>query len=271
MGSLSIEITIPLIILIGLFSSILASLIGFGGGVVSIPIIMLLIGTDKSLEAKLIAYVSILALASFALYRYIKQKRSPDWKKTMLIAIGVVPITVVSELYLGPILEQDEFKIYFHIAFVILVVVVMILINLKDKLSVKLPLWILPLFGGIIGLASGSMGISGGVLFIPLLVIGLGMSLKKAAVNAIFLKIFAAAANITVGLSSGQYGDFTANGVLWYLPLIIVIGSIPGSFIGPMLSKKMTEKKTMILFNTVMGIILTWEITLTILISQGIM
>ncbi|MCK5807072.1 MAG: hypothetical protein KAG91_01600, partial [Mycoplasmataceae bacterium] len=91
------------------------------------------------------------------------------------------------------------------------------------------------------------------------------------AVNAIFLKIFAAAANITVGLSSGQYGDFTANGVLWYLPLIIVIGSIPGSFIGPMLSKKMTEKKTMILFNTVMGIILTWEITLTILISQGIM
>ena len=269
MNGLSIEFTIPLLILVGFLTSILASMIGLGGGVASIPVIMLLIGTHNSLEAKLIAYVSILALASFALYRYIKQKRKPVWDKTLLIALGVVPVTVVAELYLGPILE--DYSLYFHIGFVFLTLIVILLVNLKDKLRVDLPKWSLPFFGMVIGLASGSMGISGGVLFIPLLVIGLGMNLKEAAVNAIFLKIFAAAANITVGAASGQYADFQSHGVEWYLPLIIIIGSIPGSFIGPIFSKKMNDRKIKLTFNVVMSIILIWEMILSILISQGIM
>lgn len=269
MGGMDIEFLIPLLIIIGFLSSILASLIGLGGGLVSIPLIMLVIGTDNSLEAKLIAYVSIFALACFALYRYLKQKRFPKWDKTLLIALGVVPVTVVSELYLGPLLQ--DYKLWFHILFIILIVIVIALINFKDKLNFKAPDWSLPLFGMLIGLASGSMGISGGVLFIPLLVIGLQMSLKEAAVNAIFLKIFAAAANITVGIASGQYDDFQSHGVEWYLPLIIIIGSIPGSFVGPMLSKRMKSGQIKLTFNVVMSIVLTWEIVLTILISQNIM
>ncbi|WKX02540.1 hypothetical protein [Candidatus Mycoplasma mahonii] len=97
------------------------------------------------------------------------------------------------------------------------------------------------------------------------------MKLKETGVNALFLKIFDASSNIIVGLASGQYADFEVDGILWYLPLIIIIGSIPGSLCGSLLSKKMNEKHITILFHVVMAITLTWEIIFTILISQGIM
>ena len=266
---MNLEITIILIILVGLGSSILASLIGLGGGIVAIPLILLVIGQGNTLYAKLIAYVSIFVLSIISLIKYSLQKRKPEWKQMILIAGGVVPTTILSELYLGPLLQQ--YSNYFHIGFAILTLIVIVLINFKDKIKVKkFPSYVLPFFGMVIGVAAGSMGISGGVLFVPLLIIGLKMNLKEAAVNSIFLKIFASLANIVVGLSSGQYGEFEVHGIVWYLPLIISIGSIIGSQIGPLISKKINNKQMTITFNTVMSLILVWEITVTILLFNGI-
>ncbi len=277
---LPLSAVIPLLILIGFSSAVLASMIGLGGGLVAIPLIILLLGAGQSTQATLIAYVSIFALSLFSLIKYLTQKKRPDWKKSSLIALGLVPITAISKIYLGPLISSG--KQWFGIGFIIIIVLAMILVNSSSKIKVKLPLWSLPFFGGVIGIAAGTMGISGGVFVIPLLVIGAGMSMKEAAVNGIFLTLLGAMTNIlvaSINVGDGGYVDMQTNhmpighgAVPWYLTLVVIAGSIPGSLVGPYLSKKwMNSKRMKMMFNITMGVLLVWEIIHTILLVTGVM
>ncbi len=266
--TLSIAYVIPLLILIGFLTSILSSIIGLGAGLVSIPLILLLVNSD-TVVAKSIAYVSIFALSAFALYKYIRLKRFPQWDKTMLVGLGAVPISVISVLYIGPLLVN--YKVIFNILFAALTVIVILLINFKDKIRINIPTYLLPVMGMIIGLSSGALGISGGVLFIPLLVIGRGMTLKDAAVNSIMLTLMISFANIMTGIGTGSYSHFESNGFPWYLPLIIIAGSIPGALIGPLISKRIQHNHVQLILNIVLSGVVVWEVTSAILISQGIM
>ncbi|WKX02539.1 hypothetical protein [Candidatus Mycoplasma mahonii] len=62
MSTLSTPSIILLLIIVGFLSAIIASLIRLWGGLIAIPLILLIIDEDKFLHAKLIAYVSIFAL-----------------------------------------------------------------------------------------------------------------------------------------------------------------------------------------------------------------
>lgn len=266
MHNMSIEATIPLIIIVGAISSIIASMIGLGGGITSIPFIMIIIG-DHNLEAKLISYVSIAFLSIVASFKYYKQKRKPKWKEASLILMGVIPITVISGLFLGPILDSKDMKAYFHLFYAFVVILAIILVNLKEKIKLKNPIkdYLLIPIGGFIGFLSGSFGLSGGIVFIPLLALFLKMKLKDAVVISLVLKLVTSITNIIVGVASMQFFEFEADGVYWFLPIIIIIGSFFGSQIGPVWNKKLTEKQINILFNCVMSIILIYELTMAII------
>lgn len=260
MYNLSIEWTIPLLILVGLFSSIIASLIGLGGGLVAIPLIMLVIG-NHSTQAKLIAYTSIATLSLFSIWKYSRYKQKPDWKSAFFILIGVLPTTIVCEIYVSSIFDKDYMKPYFHFAFAIVTLVVSTIIILKDYVKIKrIPNWALPICGAFIGILSGSFGLSGGVLFIPLLTVGLKMDLKSAVITSLSLKLVTSIANLASGIGTSQFMEFENNNVYWFAPLVIIIGSIVGSQIGPILSKPITKRQMKMLFLIVMIIIFIWEI-----------
>lgn len=258
---MSITAMIPLIILIGLLSSILASLMGLGGGLVAIPLLLIVVGGGNNLPAKIMAYSSIVLLSIFGAIKYFRLKMKPDWKSAGFILIGTLPFTIIAEHFIGPLLDTKEMAPYFHFLYVAVIIFVVILINLKDKIKIKrLKPVVLPLFGAVIGLMSGTFGLSGGVLYVPLLVVGLGMNLKSAAVTSLVLKMPTALANIITAGASGQFSSFEANGLAWYLPLIILIGSLIGSQIGPLLNKRMNGKQMTLVFNVVMSVLMVWEL-----------
>ena len=271
MFNLSTEGIIILVILAGFLSATIASIIGLGGGLIAIPLIMLIIG-EHSTEAKLISYASIAALSIMAVFKYWKQKRKPDYKSALLILLGVLPVTVVAEIFISPFFEDEKIKDYFHILYGAVAILATLLINFKDKIKVKkLPNWSLPLVGMSIGVLTGSIGLSGGVIFMPLLVVGLKKDLKEAAVTSLVLKLGVSLMNIIAALSVGQYQAFESHGVYWYLPLIIIVGSLAGAFIGPMFQKKISNKTMKVLFNVVMAILVVWEFTHAALLLTNVM
>lgn len=136
MHHLSLETTLPLLLLVGVFSSILASMIGLGGGLVAIPFISLVIGFENNLQAKLIAYASIVALSLFAGIKYIRQKRKPDFKSAFWILIGVIPLTIICELFVGPKFSHVP-KYIFTYVYGVIIVCVIILINIKNYIPYK--------------------------------------------------------------------------------------------------------------------------------------
>lgn len=92
-----------------------------------------------------------------------------------------------------------------------------------------IPLWAGLLSGGLIGLLSGMIGIGGGIILSPLMLLMRWSNLKEtAAVSALF---------IFVNSLSGLYGQFQKGGIhltenLQYAVLATVIGGLLGSYFG---------------------------------------
>ena len=259
---MNIAVMIPLIIAVGLISSLIASLMGLGGGIVAIALSLFIIGGGNSVPAKAMSYTSIVALAMVAIYKYTKHGKKPDWSAAMWILIGALPTSIIAEIYIGPLLMTEEMKPYFHLMYAVIIVGVTTLIIFKEKIKVKgINNYHLPFFGGIIGVMSGTFGLSGGILYVPLLVIVLGFSLKQAAVTSLAIKLPVAVINLVALGASGQFDTFGDAGLVWYLPLIIVIGSIAGAIIGPKISKKVNEKTMKIIFVSVMVSLFILEVS----------
>jgi uncharacterized membrane protein YfcA len=93
----------------------------------------------------------------------------------------------------------------------------------------NIPLWAGFLTGGMIGLISGMIGIGGGIILSPLMLIMRWSTLKEtAAVSALF---------IFVNSLSGLYGQLHAGGIhltdnLQYAILATIIGGVLGSYLG---------------------------------------
>jgi len=106
-------------------------------------------------------------------------------------------------------------KPYFHLFYIFVIILAVILVNIKNKVKLTKPInnYLLVPIGGFIGFLSGTFGLSGGIVFVPLLVVGLQMSLKEAAVTSLVLKLAASIANIVAGASSGQFAAFESHGV----------------------------------------------------------
>lgn len=92
-----------------------------------------------------------------------------------------------------------------------------------------IPVWVGLLSGGLIGLISGMIGIGGGILLSPLMLLMRWSTLKEAAaVSALF---------IFVNSLSGLYGQYQKGGIyltenLQYAVAATIIGGLLGSYYG---------------------------------------
>ncbi len=255
--------TIILLIIIGLLSATLASLIGLGGGLISVPMIMLVM-KDNSEVSKLIGYINIIALSLVSSFFYFRQKRKPKFKEATLILIGVVPSTILSLIYLAPLVDGTNTKRWFYLAYIFIVIIVMIIVAMKEKLKrFNIKSWLLPMAGLPIGLLSGTMGLSGGVLFVPLLVSIVKMNVKEAAVTALLMKLVTAVANVSTKGAIGiqDWGVLPNVGYLF----IVVPGAIVGSRIGTWLNKKISAKHIEWIFFVALSAVLIEQIVKFIL------
>lgn len=253
-------VTVLLIILIGIIGSTIGSLMGSGTGLVTLFLITLVIGSTHNMEAKLIMLPSILILSVLGVWRYIKLKEPPHWKSTFWICLGYLPLSVIGIILISPYLKSDRIQSFFPFIYVFLVILLLLLINFKKKMNFQnvLPSWSLPILGGFVGLLVGSFGI--GLLTMTILVVGLKIPLRQAISSFLVIAFGYTLVDITVAWSFHQYSHFTNDGVLWYLPLVILIGSIIGSQIGPLINNKISPKTMLIIFNSIMGFILVFQL-----------
>lgn len=102
------------------------------------------------------------------------------------------------------------------------------------------------LFAGII---SAFFGIGGGIIFVPLMVAGMGMAMKKAAPTSQLILLFSSLSGVIVHSILG-HPDFTQAGFL-------AIGSFFGGLVGARLSLDIKERYLQILISVVILIAAT--------------
>ena len=227
---------------LGFVAGILGSMLGLGGGIIIVPVLTFL-GFSPTVAASnsLFAAFSNSVASTIS---YSKQKRI-EYSFGLKLGLLAIPGTILGAI-ISTDVAPDIFKILF--GFVLIASSVYIFfskqIESREKtISKQLIIFIIgaSFFAGII---SSFFGIGGGIIFVPLMVVGMGMSMKRAAPTSQLILLFASLSGIIVHSILG-HPDFLQSGFL-------AIGSFFGGLVGAKLSLSVKERNLKILISVVL-------------------
>ena len=227
---------------LGFAAGILGSMIGLGGGVIVVPVLTFL-GFSPTAAASNSLFAA-LSNAIASTISYSKQKRieySIGWNLGLLSIPGTI---------LGAIISTDAAPHIFKILFGLVLVASAVYIFLRGRIksgNTKLsPLMIVFAVGAsfFAGIISSFFGIGGGIIFVPLMVVGMGMAMKRAAPTSQMILLFASLSGVITHSLLG-HPDFLQAGFL-------AIGSFIGGLVGARLSIQIKERNLQILVSVVL-------------------
>ena len=222
---------------LGFVAGILGSIIGFGGGTIIVPVLTF-VGFPPTLAVgnSLFAAFSN-SVASTTMYA--KQKRieySLGWKLGLMSVPGTI---------LGAIISSDLSPEIFKILLALVLLSSASYILLKRKIEEK-PIDVsrmLLIFSAgasfFSGVIASLFGVGGGIIFVPLMVVVLGLSMKRAAPTSQFILMFTCFSGLIVHSILG-HPDY-------YQALLLSIGAFAGGILGARLSLEIKEKKLKII------------------------
>ncbi|QUC65152.1 sulfite exporter TauE/SafE family protein [Nitrosopumilus sp. K4] len=226
---------------LGFVAGVLGSMIGLGGGIIVVPVL-----TFFGFPPTLAASNSLFAAFSNAVastFSYSRQKRI-EYSLGLKLGLLSVPGTVLGA-YVSSDVTPGIFKILFGLVLLSSAVYIFLRkkIETKEK-NVTKQMMIFAIgasfFAGII---SSFFGIGGGIIFVPLMVVGMGMAMKKAAPTSQFILLFASLSGIMVHSILGHPDFFQAG--------LLASGSFVGGLVGARLSLEIRERYLQILVSVI--------------------
>jgi uncharacterized protein len=245
------ELLLPLL---GFLVAVVASMTGVGGGIVFVPMLTLGYGFlpvhAVGTSLMVIFFGSISASIGFAW-----QKRI-FYKTGFLLAIATVPGSVVGAI-LASELPADVLGLAFGV-FLVIVAIRMLWVNdflRKNRVRRQVQKVIdcegdlffnkerlvagvgLGFFGGV---ASGMLGVGGGILLVPIMALILLMPMHAVVATSTFTMVFTTL--------SGVFQHWSMGNVDLGYALLLVVGALVGAQVGAWLCKRTSGKKLSLIF-----------------------
>ena len=229
------------LILLGFTAGILGSMIGLGGGIIVVPVL-----TFLGLPPTAAASNSLFAALSNAIASTISYSRQKRIEYSLGLKLGLltIPGTILGAV-VSTNVTPDIFKILFGFVLIASSAYIFLRkkIEIREKtLSKQMIIFTIgaSFFAGII---SSFFGIGGGIIFVPLMVVGMGMAMKKAAPTSQLILLFASLSGVVTHSLLG-HPDFIQAGFL-------AIGSFIGGLVGARLSVDIKERYLQIIVSVV--------------------
>jgi uncharacterized protein len=229
---------------LGFAAGIIGSMIGLGGGFVIVPALTFA-GFSPTLAASDSLFAAFCNAVASTL-SYAKQKRIV-YSLGIKLALFSIPGTVLGA-FISDEISASTFKILFGIVLIASSAYIYSRRKMEPKeynLSKQIMMLAIgaSFFAGII---SSLFGIGGGTVFIPLMVVAIGLSMKLAAPTSQFILMFAAASGMIVHSLLG-HPDYIQAGLL-------SIGAFAGGIVGSKISSRVDERKLKIFVTLVLTI-----------------
>jgi uncharacterized protein len=229
--------------LIGVAASIFGTLAGLGGGFVIVPVLRIAFGVPPAIAAGT-SLVMVLANTAAATYGYLRN-RTIDLRLAIPFTIGAVPGSIA-----GVLVVQRSTPIGFDIAYGCVLIMNAILVIRRRSMASRAAhertfahdprVGVIAGFG--VGFFSSLFGIGGGVVMIPLLLIGARMAPHVVTATSAFV--------ITTTSPVGVITHVMGGDVDWRFAIPLVIGGIVGGSIGPAIAKRVSSPRLITLLAT---------------------
>lgn len=233
-------------LIIGLLGGFFGSLVGLGGGVVMIPLMISLLKFTQhqahgtSLVA--VAFVGAAGAATYAIYG------TTDWKIAILLALTAT-VTARLGAQFAHSLPEKKLKKSFGF-FLVFVSVLMLVKGYLPQPGAAFGEWAkIAVFlgtGAVTGFVSGMMGVGGGTVMIPPMVLLAGMSQQLAQGTSLL-------AMVPVGVA-GAYTHYRLGNVKMDIALGLAVGAISGSYLGGAAANMLPEAALRYIF----AVVLIW-------------
>lgn len=229
------------LILLGFAAGILGSMIGLGGGVIVVPVLTFL-GFPPAATASNSLFAT-LSNAIASTISYSRQKRI-EYSLGLKLGLLSIPGTILGAV-ISTDVSPDVFKILFGFVLIASAGYIFLRkkIETKEKIIYKQMIILVVGASFFAGIISSFFGIGGGIIFVPLMVVGMGMTMKKAAPTSQLILLFASLSGVITHSILG-HPDFTQAGFL-------AIGSFIGGLVGARLSLDIKERYLQILVSVV--------------------
>jgi len=226
---------------VGFVAGVLGSMIGLGGGIIVVPVLTFAgFGPSLAVSNSLFAAFSNAAASTIS---YSRQKRI-EYSIGLKLGLLAIPGTV-----LGALISSDVAPGVFKILFALVLISCSIYIFLRKKIETKeqnhsKQIMMLAIGGSFFaGIISSFFGIGGGIIFVPLMVVAMGMGMKNAAPTSQFILLFVSFSGLVTHSFLG-HPDF-------YQALLLSAGAFAGGLIGARLSLEIKERSLQILVSVV--------------------
>ena len=255
------EILLPFL---GFLIGTVAALTGIGGGVFVVPLLTLLYAFSPA-NAAGTSLTVIVFTAIAATLNYSKQKRI-SYRTGALLAVVTAPGGILG-VYLTTVISANVLGLFFGFFMIIFVALPMSInpdslrlkrssnsegsepdVKNKGVLFGSLQKVILSAILGFLGgIASGLLGIGGGVLIVPILTLVVDMPIHFATATSMFTMAFTS--------TSEAVQHYFANQTNFEYALLLALGTVLGAQVGAYASKKTSGKSLRRIFGVVMVIV----------------
>jgi len=227
---------------LGFVAGVLGSIVGLGGGIIAVPVM-----TFAGFPPALAVSNSLFAVFSNSVastVSYARQKRV-EFGIGIKLGLMCIPGTILGA-FISDVMTPVAFQILFAFVLISSAIYIFVKRTVDEKPYNRTALMMVISAGAsfFAGIISSLFGIGGGIVFVPLMVIGIGIPMRKAAPTSQLILMFASLSGLLVHSALGHPDYLQA--------LLLAIGAFGGGMLGARLSLEIKETKLKILVTIVL-------------------
>lgn len=237
--------------LVALFSTILGSSAGLGGGIIIKPVLDSL-GDYALPTINLLSSSTIFIMSIVTVFYQLKKKDKINPKNTIVVATGSVVGGIIGQKLMSFILSKDiNIDLINNIqSIIIIILLISVFLYMRNKDNIKSykinNILAIGLLGLFLGAISAFLGIGGGPINVAAFTILFSMTANEAARNSILVIFFSQGSKIiSIAVTTG-FSSYNLD----MLPYMLV-GGVFGGIIGYKINKAASEKSIIKIFNSV--------------------
>jgi uncharacterized protein len=208
---------------LGVLGGVLSGLVDGGGGIIFVPALVYVVGWD--IKGAVAASLVVVIFASLSgTLRNLKSEDPVNWRVAALLSATAVPASLIG-VYISRISPDTVVQVAFAALLLALAYPTTRGPIEYGGARKKALLPLVLVAGFFIGTLSGLVGVGGGVLLVPLMVLGLGLETKRAVSTSLAVVLFTAIVGAAGYIATGFREELLS------LPPLIV-GSMLGAWFG---------------------------------------
>lgn len=237
--------------LVALFSTILGSSAGLGGGIIIKPVLDSL-GDYALPTINLLSSSTIFIMSIVTVFYQLKKKDKINPKNTIVVATGSVVGGIIGQKLMNFILSKDiNIGLINNIqSIIIIILLISVFLYMRNKDNIKSykinNILAIGLLGLFLGAISAFLGIGGGPINVAAFTILFSMTANEAARNSILVIFFSQGSKIISIAATTGFSSYKLD----MLPYMLV-GGVFGGIIGYKINKSVSEKSIIKIFNSV--------------------